>query len=113
MNKPSIKTLARVFADPRLARKILEMSRSELEQLPAGAARVRECYHPPKTYDIRLECLNAIDPGLHGVESFDTKQGPCYYLNAGDTYTDTLIYFQGRYKVACWGDIAERYCDAN
>jgi hypothetical protein len=109
MNKPSIKTLSRVFTDPKRAREILDMGRAELESLPAGFRRVSECYHSPKTYDIRMECLNEIEPRLYGLECFDTRKGPCFYLNAGDTYTPTLIYFQGRYSVTCWGDIAEKY----
>jgi hypothetical protein len=110
MNLPSIKTLSAVFGDKASeARKILEMTRSELEALPAGAARVRECYHPPKTYDLRLTCLDALGES-YGVEAFHTSRGELvYYLNAGDTYAPTVIRFQGRYRVACWGDIAEKH----
>jgi hypothetical protein len=55
-----------------------------------------------------MECLNALGD-FHGVEEFDTRKGLCMYLNAGDTYTPTLIYFDGSYRVKCWGDIAERH----
>jgi hypothetical protein len=43
---PSIRTLRSVFGDraPE-ARRILEMTRSDLESHPVGAARVAECYH--------------------------------------------------------------------
>lgn len=112
---PSIKTLRQVFADraPE-ARRILEMSRAELETLPAGAARVRACYHPPSTADLRLHCLSALDPGLCGVEGFPLTRGRyagewLEYINAGDTYTPTIVRVCGRYRVACWGDYAERY----
>ena len=108
---PSVKTLREVFADKAPeARRILEASRAELEAMPAGAARVAECFNAPSTSDIRLHCLDALDSGLFGAESFQTKRGEwCTYLNAGDTYAPTLIFFRGRYRVACWGDIAERY----
>lgn len=56
-----------------------------------------------------MECLNALG-GFHGVEGMDTKKGECLYLNAGDTYTPTLVRFNGAYRIACWGDIAEKYC---
>lgn len=106
---PSVRTLRAVFGDDaKQARRILEMSRHELESLPAGAARVAECYNPPATSDIRLTCLNAL-AGTHGVEAFDTRHGVCEYLNAGDTYVATLVRFRGRYRVTTWGDIAERY----
>lgn len=109
MNLPSIKTLAQVFADKApQARAILEMTRAQLEALPAGAARVAECYHAPATFDIRLHCLDALGESS-GVESFELSDGSrCDYLNTGDTYTATLLRVHGRYRVACWGDIAER-----
>jgi len=106
---PSVRTLRAVFGgNAKQARAILESPRAYLEALPAGAARVAECYNSPSTLDLRLACLNAIG-GTFGVEVFDTRAGTCWYLNAGDTYTPTLLFFRGRYRVACWGDIAERY----
>lgn len=107
---PSIKTLGAVFGNKaREARAILEMTRSQLEDLPAGAARARECFHPPKTYDLRMSCLDALGAS-YGVEGFETHTGAvCHYLNTGDTYAPTLIRFNSRYRVASWGDIAERH----
>lgn len=109
---PSIKTLATVFGDrdAKQARKILEMNRSELESLPAGEARVKECYHPPTTADIRMHCLDALCDGSYGVEAIELKDGSyCDYLNVGDPYVATLVRFKGNYRVSCWGDIAERH----
>jgi ferredoxin-like protein FixX len=115
---PSIKTLRAVFDDKAPeARRILEMSRAELEALPAGAARVAECYGRPDTVDLRMSCLDALGCGTFGVESFETTKRDwrtgapevCEYLNTGDTYAPTLINFCGRYRVASWGDIAERW----
>ena len=107
---PSIKTLRTVFGDKAPeARKILEMTRPQLETLPAGAARVRECFHSPKTYDLRMTCLDALGSS-YGVESFRLRNGGyCDYLNTGDTYSPTLVRINGRYRVACLGDIAERH----
>lgn len=108
MNLPSIKTLSAVFDNPKAARAILEMTRTQLEQTEAGAARVRACYHPPKTYDVRMHCLNAADPGLHGVESMQSKNGRhADYLNTGDLYAPTVIYWAGRYRVQSVGDFIE------
>jgi hypothetical protein len=114
---PSIKTLRAVFDDKAPeARRILEMSRAELEALPAGAARVRECFGRPDMLDLRMSCLDALGCTF-GVESFETTKRDwrtgapevCEYLNTGDTYAPTLINFCGRYRVASWGDIAERW----
>lgn len=106
---PSVATLAQVFADPKQARRILEMTRAELEQTEAGAARVRECLNPPATYDVRMHVLNACDAGLHGVESISLHGGCDFaeYLNTGDTYAPTLIRYNGRYRVQSVGDFVE------
>lgn len=110
MRLPSVKTLSSVFGDKaRDARAILEMNRAQLEALPAGAARARECYHPPATYDLRLTCLDALGES-YGIEYFETPRGEAvHYLNAGDTYAPTLVRFRGTYRVASWGDLAEKH----
>lgn len=111
---PTVKALVAVFGDKaREAKRILRMSRTELAALPAGEARIRECYHPPATSDVRMECLNALAE-THGVEAFKVRNGDwCEYLNGGDTYTATLVHFRGSYRVASWGDIAERFGTLN
>jgi hypothetical protein len=107
---PSIKTLSSVFTDAVQAKKILQMTRNELLQTPAGSARNAECYNPPKTYDLRLTVLNAIELGLHGVEWFENDKGVydgALYLNAGDIYAPTLIYWNSSYRVQSVGDFIE------
>ena len=110
---PSIKalqTIADVDADKARALKaILTASRADLEALPAGAARVAECWTAPSTSDLRLTCLDA-ELGTYGVEAFRTDKGELVeYLNAGRTYARTIIRWRGAYRVACWGDIVERH----
>ena len=110
---PSIKTLRAVFQDrAHEARRILEMRRDQLEAHPVGAARVAECHHAPQTRDLRMTVLDSLDSGLHGVEAFDLgrrdgTQATLYYLNAGDTYTTTIVYWGGAYRVESWGDRLE------
>lgn len=108
---PSIKSLESAFPGKgKELKTIFRMSREQLESLPAGEKRVRECYNPPDTSDIRLCCLDACAETC-GVESFQTKRGEWVeYLNAGETYAPTIIRFRGNYRVECWGDIAERHC---
>jgi hypothetical protein len=109
MNLPSIKTLSRVFGDQaKAARKILEMTRAELSETPAGAARLSECYNPPTTTDLRMHVLQALDNGLHGLEGIQNNEGYWLeYLNAGDTYAPTIMHWNGRYIVADLGTIIE------
>lgn len=109
LRTPSIKALRSIFGEnAKKAKELLTMSREQLTHTPEGAARVAECYHPPLTQDIRMTCLNALG-GFHGVEGFETKKGICMYLNAGDTYTPTLVRFRGSYRITSWGDIAEKH----
>ena len=106
--KPSIKTLSAVFSDPKKARAIFEMSRAQLLETEAGNTRYNECYNPPKTYDLRLHVLDALDSGLYGVEAVESTGGEyADYLNTGDSYAPTIIYWRGRYRVQSLGDFIE------
>lgn len=106
---PSVKTLSQVFGDKaKEARKILEMSRTELSKLPAGEARIRECHNAPSTPDIRMHCLSALAEGYHGLEAAENRDGEWLdYINAGDCYAVTLVRWRGSYRVCTVGDIAE------
>lgn len=78
-----------------------------LDATDAGSRRIRECYRDPKTYDVRLHCLAALGVGF-GFEHCSNNIGETMaYINMGDTYTPTLIYWRGAYRVACWGDMIE------
>jgi len=106
MKTPSVKTLAQCFDNPKQAKSIFKMSRAELIAGP-GADRFEECHNQPKTWDIRLHALNTAG-GFHGVESIETTAGEyANYLNSGDTYTPTVIYWRGNYRVQSVGDFVE------
>lgn len=115
---PSIKALDRAFPGKgRELRKAFEAKRAELALHPAGAARIAECYHPPKTYDVRMHVLDAIAE-THGVEYIQHKDDTFKqvkgfdYLNTGDTYALTIVRncVSGSYRVASCGEITERSC---
>lgn len=107
---PSIEAIEAEFPGKgKAAKAIFRMKRAELETLPAGLARIRECYNPPTTSDVRLHCLDAL-LGTFGVEAFQTRNGTWVeYLNTGETYCPTIVRMNGNYRIASWGDIAERY----
>jgi len=107
-NTPGVKTPSAVFDDPKQAKKILRMTREELEVLPAAIQWLRVCYHPPSTHELRLHCLDAL-AGTYGVEGAETPEGWLSYLNAGDTYAVTLVCFRGRYRVCTVGDMLQGY----
>jgi len=108
---PSVKALEGAFpGQGARLKQILTMSRDALDELPAGDARNRECYHRPTTSDVRLHCLNAEVEGCFGVESFQTKKGEWVeYLNTGETYAATICRFRGNYLISSWGDLAEKH----
>lgn len=114
---PSIKTLESAFLGRgKELRKALEMNRRQLAEHPAGAARIAECYHPPKTYDVRMHVLDAIAETcgveyLEGKHDTFTENTGWYYLNAGETYAPTIVRSceSGSYRVCSWGDLVERH----
>jgi len=107
---PSLKALEAAFpGHGKQLKAIFRMNREALASLPAGDRRIRECYNPPATSDVRLHCLDA-ELETSGVEAFQTRRGEWVeYCNAGDTYSTTILRFRGNYRIGCWGDFAERH----
>lgn len=103
-----------LFGDMSLeAIRILSLTeREDLEELPGVREWMKGLYNPHRVSvrDMKLQALNQLG-GFHGVESFDTPDGPCEYLNAGNAYSQTILVHGGKWIVGCWGDIAERYLD--
>lgn len=112
-NFPSVKTLEdSLYIDRGTAVKVREIMQSRtrqpiLEQFPGIAEYTRACYNSPGFNYIKMLAIDTL-LNTHGVESFRTRKGALEYCNAGDTYAATVIYYQGRFRVACWGDIVER-----
>lgn len=108
MRVPSLKTLRAAFPEHAAElRRLLKANRAELKQTAAGAARVAECFHAPKTADIRLHAMNAAG-AFFGVETIETVSGEhAEYLNAGDSYSETVIRWRGNYRVQSVGDFIE------
>ena len=71
----------------------------------------RSCYHEPALQDLKLRALDVLLDGC-GVEHIpagrNAKSPAITYVNMGDTYTPTIVWVRGRYRVCCWGDIVER-----
>jgi len=106
---PSVKALLKLTrGDVTLARavkRLLLAKRAELEDAIPGHDAVRYNYDTPS---VRMAAVDEII-GTYGVEEFSTRNGTrVIYLNAGDTYTPTLLRVGGHYRVGTWGDVAER-----
>ena len=54
-----------------------------------------------------------VDLGTFGVEGDSALNCEgcidIQWLNTGETYELTIVYFQGQLQIASWGDIAEQY----
>ena len=132
MRAPSAKTLLSEFKqlsaeDAKLIRSIAGAADDgeKLKELidarvPATASYVRSLHSDP--YRSRLwrntVALHAMNEllGTYGVEGLGPTRGgdyapPYEYLNAGDTYTGTLIYDRDRDRlfVGSWGDVVEQH----
>lgn len=47
---------------------------------------------------------------LFGVESMEYTEGKyCDYINVGDGYNLTILYYNNKFRLGCWADIAEKY----
>lgn len=107
MRLPSVKTLSTIFGDKaKEARRLLEVDTREI-QTDAALELRRQCYNPPAKYMVRFVSLDVLGE-FHGVESIEFTNGEfADYLNAGDTYEPTLIYWRGAYRVQSMGDFVE------
>jgi hypothetical protein len=91
MNYPSIKTIAEAFphADAKAVRRAIE------NRLGGAINRLLEghgweyVYHATKT------------------DQFGEPEMVFKYVNMGDTYSATVISYQGRYRVTTMGDMVE------
>ncbi len=74
MGLPSIKKLAGVFGDKaKQARKILELDRAELLDLPENGAWLKQCYNLPTTHELRMNALNVLGQ-FRGVECIENRR---------------------------------------
>jgi hypothetical protein len=70
---------------------------------------IDQCYNKPKLQELKLCAINQIIEG-YGVDVVYESDIFIDYINMGDTYTNTVLYFNGKYYISSWGDIYERYC---
>lgn len=118
--KPSIAALEKLFQHRASdARAILDANTEELIERLAGT---HDRYFLGRLHlaDLRMEALNALDSGTHGVERIVMRKPrsgatrTIRYLNTGDTYSITLARITGSdlqrvtYRITTWGDEVER-----
>jgi len=89
-----------------------EIRTKDVTRFPLANGYFARCYNPPDRLTRILECLNEVLE-THGVECLGevrTYGPPAEYLNAGDTYTATLLFdhIADNFKLTSYGDWFER-----
>jgi hypothetical protein len=89
-----------------------EIRTKDAARFPLANGYFARCFNPPDRLTRILECLNEVLE-MHGVEALGevrTYGPPAEYLNAGDTYTATLLFdhIADNFKLTSWGDWYER-----
>jgi len=91
---------------------IIRGTRAHALTYPSAKRRDDQSYHPHDTYLLKLEAISDVLGGF-GAEGVPEGRGrsPAFdYVNMGDTYQTTILYFPDRavWRVGCWGDVVER-----
>lgn len=118
-NYPSIKTLQLLGISKesaKLARIVLKAHNIESIELSKALKPIYEIYYnkigkfmynPHNLSELKMQLLNVICDS-YGVEGIQDKNGYWLeYLNFGDTYDTTIIYYKNRFFVSSWGDVVE------
>ncbi len=78
---------------------------------PRANAWFNQCYHQPRRLARIMACLNELLE-MHGAEAIRSTSGQIVaeYLNAGDTYSATLIFNHKTeaFQLSTMGDFVER-----
>ena len=102
--------------DAREIKAVWNMNTKQLLDHVANTARyhtaqswVKACWHVPLRYELQLEVCNIIleGYGTEGIQASDNSW--LSYVNLGDTYTDTITYFRGLFRVCSYGYIVEKH----
>lgn len=116
-------TLIRLDVPRRILQKTGESRRDYLRKAGRLARRVlrqllamdeyRYCHRSFAVRDAMLVVEMARpDIGTFGVEGIakgsNSRSPAIDYLNAGDTYAETLLYVRCQFRIGNWGDIVER-----
>lgn len=75
----------------------------------SAADHYRRCFYDPGREILALYAINQIldANGIEGVEDQETGQEGVSYVNMGDPYVATVLYFSGRknpWMICGWGD---------
>lgn len=87
--------------------------RIDPETYPEVARCVGQCYHRPTQHELIAEALNVV-LDTAGVEAAFTEgelRPYLEWLNVGDPYVPTLVYYRDKWRVGCYGDYVRDSAD--
>jgi hypothetical protein len=97
---PSVKTIVAIGCSNETAGKIRTLIENFEARYPLGT-------RPTKTLGKIGELLG--HPEVCSIPRGKNAKSPSIsYVNAGDTYSTTMMWVNGRFKVGNWGTIVER-----
>lgn len=78
------------------------------DDYPSVAEYRKHCARPQRAM-VRMLALSDLI-GAYGVESVETENTGEWadYVNTGDTYAPTVVFFRGTYRLSTLGDFIER-----
>jgi hypothetical protein len=96
------------------AQQVLALVRGRKDPLQTPETRrwADSCYHRPSGGELVMHALDQLleTSGVEVIEDpADPRQAAALYLNAGDTYTPTILFDSctRRYRLTTWGDFVE------
>lgn len=90
---PSLKTLKGYgFANAEEIRQIYKKTWNPIERNPRAT----------------LRAIKEKLPDFENVEEIRTRKGTIIFINTGDTYGTTILFYKTRFWVGDWGSIVER-----
>jgi hypothetical protein len=111
MGYPSINTLLRIGISKEQCKEIRAILTGKVNPDEYCEEWINECYHRPGLHELKMYAINKVMHGF-GVEYIpggnNSKSPSIEYINMGDTYTTTICFVNGKYRVCSWGDIVER-----
>ena len=116
MGYPTVKTLLRITdGDEAKATELRAILTSDCEwqNYSCPVKYYGKCFNRPDTWYLQmLACDTVLD--TFGIEYAENPKDPARsfdYCNTGETYCPTLCCRNGRFFVAAWGDIVEKWRD--
>ncbi|ALT58079.1 hypothetical protein FDG94_gp087 [Pseudomonas phage SM1] len=100
--------------DRALAKRIRAIWRGDLDEVrkhfPETDTLIEEYYTQPGARELRRVIIDRLldTCGVEYLGQYKRSGEHVHYCNAGDPYVTTVMFFDQRLVIGCWGDLVER-----